>query len=97
MDRKGEGAQAGIRADVARRLFAADVLFARRERQHPAAPSLGIGGLADEPTRHLPDKFLAAGEQPDIGAAEIERVAKRLALASNDVGAHLARRRDRAE
>ena len=37
------------------------------------------------------------GEQADIGAAEIERVADRLAFADDDVGAHLAGRAHGAE
>ena len=73
------------------------MLLARRQGQHPAAPSLGIGGLADEPPRHLPHEFLAAREEADIGAAEIERIAKGLPLGRDDVGAHLARRRDGAQ
>ena len=46
VDREGEAAEAGIGADVARRLFAADVLFARRERQHVAAAAFGVDGFA---------------------------------------------------
>ena len=60
MDREGERAQPGIGADVARRLLAADVLLARRQGQHPAAPAVGIDGLADQPARHLAHEFLAA-------------------------------------
>ena len=72
MDGEGERAQAGIGADVARRLLAADVLLARRQRQHEAAPPLVVDGLAGEPPRHLPHIFVAGGEEPDIGAAEIQ-------------------------
>ena len=97
MDREGERAQTGIRADVAGRLLAADVLLAGRQGQHPAAPAVGIDGLADEPARHLPHVFLAAWRTDRHGAAEIERIAERLALGRDDVGAHLARRRDRPE
>ena len=97
MDRKGERAQPRIGADVAGRLLAPDVLLAGRQGQHPAAPAVGIDGLADEPPRHLADEFVPAGEQAEMGSAEIERVAERLALGGDDVGAHLARRADRAE
>ena len=38
--------------------------------------------------------FAARREQADIGAAEVQRVADRLALADDDVGAHRAGRRD---
>src|SRR3546814_14548958 len=36
VDREGERAQAAVGADVARGLFATDMLLARRERQHEA-------------------------------------------------------------
>ena len=41
--------------------------------------------------------LLAAGEQADIGSAELQADADALALADDDVGAHLARRLDQAE
>ena len=97
VDREGEDAEAGVGADVAGRLFAADVLFAGRERQHVAAAAFDVGGFAAEAARHLADEFLARGEEADIGAAEVQRVADRLALAHHDVGAHFAGRRDGAE
>ncbi len=97
MDREGEGAQPGIGADVARRLLAADMLLAGRQGQHPAAPALGIDRLADQTSGHLPDEFLAAGEQPDMRSAEIQRVSEGLAFGSDNVRAHLAGRPDRAQ
>src|SRR6266481_4424205 len=78
VDREAERAQPRIGADVARRLLAPDVLLAGREGQHPAPPALGVEGLADQPPGHLPDEFLAAREEADMGPAEIERVAKGL-------------------
>ena len=42
VDGEGERAEAGIGADVARRLLAADVLLARRQRQHEAAPPVRV-------------------------------------------------------
>ncbi len=54
VDRRHEQAQALVRADVRRRPLAADVLLARRERQHEAAPSLGVHGLAGEASGQLP-------------------------------------------
>ena len=68
-----------------------------RERQHEAALAVGVDGLADQPARHLAHILVAGGEQADIGAAEAQPVADRLALADHDVGAHLARRLDEAE
>src|SRR6266446_3981651 len=97
MDRERERAQTRISADVAGRPLAANVLLAGRQRQHPAAPTVGVDGLADETSRHLADELVAAGEEAEIGAAEIERVAKRLAFNRDDVRPHLARRANRAE
>ena len=73
------------------------MLLASRERQHPAAAAVAVDGLADQPAGHLADVFLAGREQPDIGAAEGQRIADRLALGGDDVGAHLAGRLHRAE
>ena len=50
-----------------------------------------------KPPRHLADVFLLAAEQPDVGPAELQPDADRLAFADDDVGAHFARRLDRAE
>ena len=97
MDREGEGAEAGIGADVRGRLFAADVLLAGRKRQHEALPPVGVHGPAAQPARRLAHIFVAGGEQAEIGPAEIQAVADRLALADHDVGAHGAGRFDQAE
>src|SRR4051812_49313212 len=96
VDREGKRAQPGIGADVARRLLAADMLLTGGEGQYPAAPPLGIDGLADETARHLPHELLARGKQPDMRSAEVQRVAERLSLGRDDVGAHLAGWPDRA-
>src|SRR3546814_19477784 len=66
VDREGERAQAAVGADVARGLFAPDMLLARRERQHEATLAVGIDGLAAQPPRHLANLFLLAPEQPDL-------------------------------
>src|SRR5262247_4457182 len=92
MNRKGERAQSRIRADVAGRPFAADMLLACRQCQDPAAPAGCVDGLSDEAPRHLADEPIAGSEQPDMRSAEIERITKRLALRGNDIGAHLTRR-----
>ena len=41
--------------------------------------------------------FDCVAKRPDIGSAEIQRVADRLAFADDDVGAHRARRLQQAE
>ena len=74
MDRERQRAEAGIGADVAGRLLAADMLLAGRERQHVAAPAVDVDGLAAEPAGQLAHVFLGCRHQPDIGAAEAQRI-----------------------
>ncbi len=66
------------------------MLLAGGQGQDEAALALRIHGLAAEPAGDLAQQRLAAGEQADIGAAEVQAVADRLALGHRDVGAHLA-------
>ena len=73
------------------------MLLAGRQGEDEAALALGVDGLAGKPPGHLADEFLAGREQADIGPAELQADADRLALADDDVGAHLARRLDQAE
>ena len=81
-----------------------DVAFSRRiccsrverVRTKPRLPS-GVDGFAGKPPRHLPNVLLAAGEQADIRAAELQPDADRLAFADDDVRAHLAGRLDQAK
>src|SRR5262249_9679578 len=77
--------------------FPPDVLLAGRQGQHPTAPTVGVNGLADETSGHLADELVAAGEEAEMRAAEIERVAERLALGRDDGGPHLARRANGAK
>ena len=45
---RGHDRQQHLRgADIARRFFAADMLLAGRQGQHPAAPALGVCGFSD--------------------------------------------------
>ena len=75
-----------------------DVAFSRRiccsrvdsVSTKPRLP-VGVDRLAAQPAGHLADVFLLAAEQPDIGPAELQADADRLALADDDVGVHLAR------
>src|SRR3546814_1214673 len=64
VDAESQRAKPGIGADIARRLLAADMLLARRERQHKAALAVGIDRLAAQASRHLADIFgLARSEE----------------------------------
>ena len=85
------------RADVVGGLLAADVLLARLQRQDEAAAAVGVGGLAGDPAGHAAEVLLGGGEEAERGAAEVEAVAERLALADGDVDAALAGGRRIAE
>src|SRR3546814_16958523 len=78
VDAESQRAKPGIGADIARRLLAADMLLARRERQHKAALAVGIDRLAAQASRHLADIFGLAGEAATIRPAELEADAERL-------------------
>ena len=94
---EGQGAQAGVGADVAGRLLPADVLLAGRQGQHEAPAPVHVGGFADQAPRHLAQVLLPRRQHTYRRAAEVERVAQGLALDGDDVGAHLARGPDRAQ
>ena len=97
VDRAGERVQRLGGADVVRRLLAADVLLAGLQREDEAAAPVGVGGLAGDPARHPAQVLLGGGEEAERGAAEVEAVAERLALADGDVDAALAGRAQDAE
>src|SRR5262249_2219631 len=73
------------------------MLLARRQRQHEAAPALGIDSLTAKPPGHLPDELLVATEQAEVGPAELEPDAERLPLTHDDIGAEVTRRFEQAE
>ena len=87
MDGESQGAKARIGADVAGRLFAADMLLAGGQGQHKAAPPFGIHRLAAQAARHLAQEFLAGGEQAHIRPAEIQTVADGLAFRRHNIRA----------
>src|SRR5581483_9497125 len=86
-DGRGERDELLARADVARRALAPDVLLARLQGEHVAGAALEVLRLADDAPGHLADVAVAAGEEPDVGPAERERDAERLAFGDDDVGA----------
>src|SRR3546814_5153990 len=83
VDAESQRAKPGIGADIARRLLAADMLFARRERQHKAALAVGIDRFAAQASRHLADIFGLAREEADIRPAELEADRKSTRLNSS--------------
>ena len=92
VDDAGERVERLRGADVRGRLLAADVLLARLQREHEAAPAVDVDGLAGDPPGHPPQVLLARGEEAERRAAEVEAVAERLALADGDVDAAFAGR-----
>ena len=68
------------------------MLLARLQRQDEAAAAVDVLGLARDPPRHAADVLLGRAEEAKGGAAEVQAVAERLALAERDIGAALARR-----
>ena len=77
-------------ADVRRRLFAADVLLARLQRQSVRRVAVGVDADADQPSRKTALEFVARGEERGVRAAEAHRHAEALARADDDVGAPFA-------
>src|SRR3546814_19321202 len=68
------------------------MLFAGRKRQHETALARRVHRLAAEAARHLADIFLLAREQAQIRPAKLQADADGLALAHDDVRAHMPRR-----
>ena len=89
-DRRHQGDQRLIGADVGRRLLAADVLLARRQRQAERAIAARVLGLAHQPAGHLAHEFLLGGDDAGERAAVARRNGERLQLARHDIG--IARR-----
>ena len=73
------------------------MLFACRQRQNEATCAIGIDRLTSQAPRHLADIFVLGGKQANIGTAEIQAIANRLAFTSHNIGPHFARRRNEAE
>ncbi len=92
VDDAGERVQRLRGADVRGRLLAADVLLARLQREHEAATAVDVDGLPGDPARHPAHVLGARREEAERGAAEVESVAERLALADADVDAERAGR-----
>ena len=79
------------RADVRRRLLAADVLLAGLQRQTQRGPALGVGADPDDAPGHRPRRRLAGGDERGVRAAEPHRHAESLSRTDGDVGTELAR------
>ncbi|MNM39129.1 hypothetical protein D3C81_499000 [compost metagenome] len=95
--RRHHGQQHLRRADVGRRFFAADMLFARLQGQAVRLVALRIDGHADQAARHIALELIARGQIARVRAAETERHAEALAVADDDVGAPFARWREHGQ
>ena len=90
--RSDAGQQRLGRADIAGRLFAADVLLARLQRQPEGAVARGVLRHADQPARQQTLPRLARGEKRRVRPAVSQRHAKPLRTPQRHVGPELARR-----
>ena len=97
VDGRHQQTQALVGADVGGRALAADVLLARREREHEAAPSLAVHGLSDQAAGQVADEGHARRHEAEVRAAEADRDAEALGLAAHDVGAQLSGRAQQRE
>ena len=80
------------RADVRRRLLAADVLLARLQREAVRGAAVRIDGDPDEAAGHRALELVPRREVTGMRAAVAHRHAESLRRADDDVGAPLARR-----
>src|SRR5207302_3270067 len=67
------------------------------EGEDIAALARGVYRLADDPARHPPDVFGARRDEPVMGPAEGEEVARRLTLADRERASVVTRRLEHAE
>ena len=77
--------------DVRRRLFAADVLFARLQRQTVGTVAVRVDGHTNNPARHRALIGIAAGHIGRVRATKAHGHAKPLGRANCDIGPHRAR------
>src|SRR5690606_16561636 len=91
-----EGAHVGQkglgRADVARRLLAADVLLARLQGEAQGPVVEAVLGDANDAAGYFALVLVGTGEEARVGPAVTERHAEALGAADGDVGAELAGR-----
>ena len=79
-------------ADVRRRLFAADVLFAGLQRHAVGGIAVHVDRDADDAAGDLADELFAGGEEGGVRAAVAHGHAEALGISEDHVGAHFAGR-----
>src|SRR5437667_9394923 len=90
--RRDHGEKNLRRANVARCFVAADMLFARLQRESIGWPTFGIVGNSDKSARHVPFILIARRKIGCMRSAETERNAKGLRISDCNVRAEFARR-----
>ena len=85
------------RADVARRLFAADVLLSRLQCHPQSRLSIGVARNADYASGKVPLEFVLRREVRSVRPAVAERNTEPLGISDGDVGAPLSRRCEQDE
>ena len=89
----GHDSQQHLRgADIGSRLFAADMLFARLQRQPHRRRTGGIHGNTNKPPRHQALMRIRHRHEGSMRPAIAHRHAKTLRTAHHHIGAHFARR-----
>jgi len=90
IDGGSQSQQSLVRANVARRLFPANMLLAGLNRERVAGAALAICRTPHETARHLAEELVAAGENAEEGPTVLHRDAERLTFGDRDVGTILA-------
>ena len=85
------------RANIRRRLFAANVLFARLQREPKSALAVGIDRYSNQPARQVALEFVAGGKERGVRPAETHRHAEALARSDDHIGIPFAGRRQQRQ
>ena len=95
---RGHHGQQHLRgADVAGRLFPADVLLAGLQREPVGRPPVRVQGHPHQPAGQLPAQVVTGRDVRRVRAAVAHRHAEPLGAAHRDVGAHLAGRHQQGQ
>ena len=85
-NRRHQGDQRLIGADIGSGFLAADVLLAGRQRQTKRAIAAGVLGFADQASRDLANEFFFAGDDAGEWSAVAGRDGEGLQFAGDDIG-----------
>lgn len=90
VDRRTQGEERLVGANVARCLIAANMLFACLQGQYPTSIATTVGSLPSDSTWKTTNQFLATCHDAKIRAAVSEPVAEALAFCNGDVYTKIA-------